>query len=143
MKETWITLRNMGYRKTRQRMIVIEEVSRGGCLQSAEEILNCCRQREQSISMPTVYRTLEMLVDAGLMRRVNLGQGRAWFEPHASSGDHHHHMVCRQCGRREKITLCPLGIVEQEARSSGFQVDQLFFEVLGRCAACAQKEEAK
>ncbi len=142
-QQAWDQLGQRGYRKTQQRMIVVKEVFAGGCLQGAEEILSRCREKDGGISMPTVYRTLDMLVDAGLVRRVNLGLGRTWFEPGGPDDDHHHHLVCEQCGKREKIALCPLGIVENEAKRSGFKVRELHFEAVGLCRSCAAKERKK
>lgn len=140
IEHVWKHLSQRGYRKTRQRRLVVEAVSAGGCLQSAEEILQRCREQDANISFPTIYRTLEVLAEAGLVRRVNLGQGCTWFEPVRNSQGHHHHLVCTACGARQPIAACPRQLIEQEARRNRFKVLEHHFEIIGLCGACAAKD---
>src|SRR5690554_4268898 len=128
-------LSRMGHRITRQRTLVVEMVMENHCLLSAEEIYERCKEVDASISFPTIYRTLDMLVEAGVVRKLHFGQGRSWFEPARQQG-HHHHLVCRECEVKVPIALCPEGLIREAARRNQFKVLDHQFEILGICKEC-------
>jgi Fur family transcriptional regulator, ferric uptake regulator len=80
---------------------VVELIGRQECVLSAQQIVDELRQRNRSVAIATVYRTLEALEDVGLVQRLDVGGGApARFEPALPGGaEHHHHLVCRRCGR--------------------------------------------
>lgn len=125
----------MGHRITRQRTLVVEVVMGSHCLLSAEEVYERCKEADASISFPTIYRTLDMLVEAGAVRRLHFGQGRSWFEPVKQEG-HHHHLICRECGAKVPIALCPERLIQEAAQRNQFKVLDHQFEILGICKGC-------
>ncbi|MTI96032.1 MAG: transcriptional repressor [Firmicutes bacterium] len=132
-------LNRHGYRVTRQRKLVLMAIGENACLQSAEDIYERCRREDKSISMPTVYRTLEMLVELGQLRKLNYDSERAWFEP--VRGEHHHHMICQRCGAKAQISQCPGKLIDELAAANNFQVLDHRFEIFGICGSCRGKEE--
>lgn len=133
-------LSRLGHRITRQRRLVAETILDVPRLQSAEELFDRCRQVDSNISYPTIYRTLDMLVEAKVVRKLHFGQGRSWFEPAQLHG-HHHHLVCQDCGAKVPFAACPDEIIRNEARRNGFKVLDHQFEILGICKGCQNLED--
>lgn len=129
-------LSTLGYRITRQRRLVLEVILAKSCLQSVEDIYARCRERDDSISYPTIYRTLDILVEAGMVRRTHFNQGKSWYEAVKSSNHHHHHFVCKDCGAKVAIPVCPMDLLEEDLRRAQFQVLEHQFELLGICKDC-------
>ena len=128
-------LRARGYRLTPQRQLVLEAVSALGHA-TPEEIATTVRRTATAVNISTVYRTLELLEELGLVRHTHLGHGAPTFS--LSSDDDHVHLVCRDCGDVQEAppdVVAP--VVEQLAATRGFQVDVGHLAVFGRCAQCA------
>lgn len=83
-------------RSTRQREMIVEALSRSTHHVSVDELHREVRSVDSSIGYATVYRTLKLLVDAGLASIRHFGDGQARFEPRED--DHHDHMICETCG---------------------------------------------
>ena len=94
-------LRNMGYRMTLPREVVIEFLSRTEEHVSAEDIYVQIHERYPNIGLTTVYRTLDLLHQMGMVTKFDFGEGRSRYElkEHHSHKDHHHHLVCKSCAR--------------------------------------------
>jgi Fe2+ or Zn2+ uptake regulation protein len=125
----------LGYRITQQRRLVLEVFFADPCLQSAEDIYDKCREIDSSISYPTIYRTLDILVEAGMVRKTHFNQGKSWYEA-ADNNLHHHHLVCRECGSRFSLRACPMDLLEEELQRAQFKVLDHQFEILGICKDC-------
>jgi Fe2+ or Zn2+ uptake regulation protein len=103
----------------------------------AEELLEAVSDRLPNVSLPTVYATLDALEEAGLVRRVAAGRGRALYD--AQPGGHHH-LVCRRCGAVEDLLVeVPLDGALQAAVESGFAADGAEVVVHGLCARCSHQ----
>jgi Fur family transcriptional regulator, ferric uptake regulator len=95
-------LQRAGHQKGAARDTLIELLSRQGCALSALEIEDALRQARGSgrpVARASVYRVLELLQDHDLVNRLDLGDGVARYELVDPAGEHHHHMVCDQCGQ--------------------------------------------
>lgn len=130
-------LDGLGHRITRQRKLVVEVVVGAACLLGADEVYQRCREQDDSISFPTIYRTLDILVDAEVVRKLHFGQGRSWFEWVGQEG-HHHHLVCQECGAKLPIDSCPRELIRDVARRNQFKVMDHQFEILGICKECQE-----
>lgn len=89
--------------------------------------------------LATVYRTLERLVDTGLIERVDFQEGKFRYEYHRS---HHHHAVCNDCGNVEDVadTVAEVKAIEGRLRKeSGFLVTKHALELFGTCNKCQKK----
>jgi Fur family ferric uptake transcriptional regulator len=80
---------------------VIELLGGQRCCLTAQEIFDRLRAEGRRVGIATVYRTLEQLTRDGFVQRVDLGAGISRFEPVHADGEHHHHLVCDDCGKVE------------------------------------------
>ena len=135
-KELHSQLGGKGYRLTPQRLMILEQVEAAEGHVSAEEILQRICTQYPSLNISTVYRTLELLKELGLVTETDMGDGRGRF--HAMDKGHHHHLVCSVCGQvtdLKEAELKPLG--DLLASRYGFQADLRHLALFGRCKKCA------
>jgi Fur family transcriptional regulator, ferric uptake regulator len=92
------TLERHGYRLSGPRSAVVERLADLGCSVTAKEIADRLHERGEDIGVASIYRTLDLLQDLRLARRVDAAEGVARYEPVDPSGEHHHHIVCESCG---------------------------------------------
>ena len=128
-------LRARGYRLTPQRQLVLEAVAALGHA-TPEEIVTAVRRTASGVNISTVYRTLELLENLGLVTHTHLGHGAPTY--HAATDDDHVHLVCRRCGTiAETSPDLVAGVVEQLASTEGFRADVGHFAIFGLCRDCA------
>ena len=101
VQETTESLQRKGHRHSDSRTAVIELLGGQRCCLTAQEIFDRLRADGRRVGIATVYRTLEQLTRDGFVQRVDLGAGIARFEPVHADGEHHHHLVCEDCGKVE------------------------------------------
>jgi Fe2+ or Zn2+ uptake regulation protein len=136
-ESTEAALRAAGYRVTAQRLIIHETLVGLNRHVGAEELLDAVGERLPNVSLPTVYASLDALEEAGLVRRVAAGRGRALYD---SRPVDHHHLVCRRCGSVEDLDArVPLGSAVASAKRHGFVVDGAEVVVHGLCTKCASR----
>jgi Fur family ferric uptake transcriptional regulator/Fur family peroxide stress response transcriptional regulator len=130
-------LRERGLRATSQRVVMHRLLRDSARHISAEDLLSEASEKLPGVSLPTVYATLELFEQLGIVRRVNGGGGTLLWDTRA---DAHHHMICRRCGRIEDISI-PLDLerARRSAARSGFEPDRAEVVVSGLCARCAAK----
>jgi Fur family ferric uptake transcriptional regulator len=92
-------LARAGLKRGGARERVIELLAGQPCALSAVEIEDALREQGTPTGRASVYRVLELLTEHGLVERVAVGPGQARFERVAPDGEHHHHLLCEQCGR--------------------------------------------
>jgi Fur family ferric uptake transcriptional regulator len=120
-------MRGAGYKATPQRTAVLRALI-AEQHQSLEEI----RARCPEVGLVTVYRTLDLLNELGIVRRLDLGDG-ARYE---LAEDHHHHMICESCDDISEFDECPLDSTLLPVENSDFEIRSHSLEVYGRCAVC-------
>jgi Fe2+ or Zn2+ uptake regulation protein len=127
-------LRARGHRVTSQRLVLHRALREYDRHVTADELLSAVASRLPGISIPTVYATLDLFDELGLVRRVAAGRGAVLFDPRA---DAHHHTVCNRCGRVEDLeTKADLDAVVAGAQSRGFAPRSAEVTVSGLCAEC-------
>jgi Fur family ferric uptake transcriptional regulator/Fur family peroxide stress response transcriptional regulator len=130
-------LRERALRATSQRVVMHRLLRDRNRHVSAEELLSEASERLPGVSLPTVYATLELFEQLGVVRRVNGGGGTLLWDTRT---DTHHHMICRSCGRIEDMeTALDLERARRSAARSGFQPDRTEVVVSGLCADCARR----
>lgn len=129
-------LRARGYRITPQRQLVLDAVSalRHG---TPDEICAEVQRRASGVNLSTVYRTLELLEELGMVTHTHLGHGAPTY--HSATDEEHLHLVCRDCGAvtETEVRLAD-PLVGELARRHGFVTDVAHFSVYGTCRECAQ-----
>jgi Fe2+ or Zn2+ uptake regulation protein len=128
-------LRSRGLRVTSQRLVIHGALRDLGRHATAEEVMTAVSDRLPTVSLPTVYSTLELLEELGLVRRVSAGPGPAMWDPRT---DQHHHLVCRRCGRVQDLDAeLDAAASLDAARRAGFEPERVELVVSGLCDACA------
>lgn len=128
-------LQEKGYRLTPQRMMVVEALHSADKHVSAEEIYTQVRAKYPYANISTVYRTLELLKELGLVTETDLGDGRVRYHP-AEKG-HHHHLVCHKCGRIIDLPESALLPLEETLFDDyQFRADLKHLAIFGLCADC-------
>jgi Fur family ferric uptake transcriptional regulator len=136
------TLRQLGYRLTPQREMIIEAIAHASGHMTAEEIYEQIKTRTQAVNIATVYRTLDLLVEKGLASRADLWDGRVVYATFQHGP--HIHLVCRECGgiyNADHALLLSLGNALGERY--GFSADLQHLTIAGLCAECQPKPEPK
>lgn len=127
-----------GYRRGGARSAVVELLGKQNCCLSAQEIFDDLRRARRPVGIASVYRALEVLVDLRLVKRVDAGDGVSRFEPASVDGDHHHHLVCRDCGKVEAFTDPRLErAIDKIAGGLGYAVEEHEVVLTGACADCS------
>lgn len=130
------TLRGRGYRLTPQRQLVLEAVTALGH-GTPDDICARVRQTADGVNISTVYRTLELLEELGLVTHTHLGHGAPTY--HAATDREHIHLVCRDCGAvTEAETAVAEPLADRVAATYGFQIDVAHFAIFGRCRECSR-----
>jgi Fur family ferric uptake transcriptional regulator len=124
-------------RATRQRAAVSGLLDRVADFRSAQEIHEELRRVGEGIGLTTVYRTLQALADAGEVDVLRTGSGEAVYR-RCASDDHHHHLVCRRCGRAVEIAGPAVETWAQRvADEHGFTDLSHTVEIFGLCRECS------
>ncbi len=128
-------LRQGGYRVTGQRLAVLRAVS-GNPHVTADAVVDAVRAEMGAISVQAVYDALGVLVDVGLVRRIQPAGSPARFEARVS--DNHHHVICRGCGRTDDVD-CAVGEAPCLTASDdhGFAIDEAEVIYWGLCPDCS------
>jgi Fe2+ or Zn2+ uptake regulation protein len=129
-------LRSRGQRVTPQRLVIHRTLQELNRHVSAEEVLAAVEERLPNVSLPTVYSTLELLGELGLVRRVGPAGGRVLFDPRM---DDHQHAVCSVCGRVEDLdTHVDAAPALAAARGAGWSDAAAAMIVTGVCEQCSR-----
>jgi Fur family ferric uptake transcriptional regulator len=128
-------LRARGLRWTPQRRTLIEVLSRADGHVTGAELIERCRRIDPTTIPSTVYRTLNVLEDLGLLRHSHGADGREEF--HVQPVTSHGHLHCRSCGTTWEVPAEEAAvIVDALRRSRGFAVDLSHLSIGGECAGC-------
>jgi len=122
---------------TPQRMMIASAIEASDGHISAEEIYAQVITRYPQVNISTVYRTLELLTQLGLVTDTDFGEGRVRYHPVGKG--HHHHLVCQECGGitdLDEIVLSPLKLIL--LRQYGFSADLRHLAIFGRCKKCSK-----
>jgi Fur family ferric uptake transcriptional regulator len=137
--DTWQEeLRSRGYRVTPQRQLVLEavtELEHG----TPEEICAEVQRTARGVNISTIYRTLELLEELGLVKHAHLKHGPPTY--HIAAEAEHVHLMCRGCGRVNDVKPDVAdGLVSVLDREYGFSTDVHHLTVYGLCADCRKRE---
>jgi len=103
---------------------------------SADDLVDLIRREDARISRATVYRTLQWMVDAGVARKVDFGEGRFRFE-HSYRHPRHFHLICKTCNRSLEFLSSDIeALIEEIAGARRFSARQSVLQIYGTCEEC-------
>ena len=131
-------LKASGMRATSQRALILEVIRRGHL--DADEIYRQVRRKRPRLSLSTVYRTLRMFKELGLVEELHFDEAHHHYDMKAAF--EHHHLVCLGCGKVVEFE-CPLSPKMQRgiAREKGFEISGVEIRMTGYCSKCRQKRK--
>jgi Fur family ferric uptake transcriptional regulator len=132
-------LGTQGLRLTQERVALVREIFSIHYHFEADELLLKMKQKSVKISRATIYRTLELLVKSGMVRRVHLGEDHYHYE-HVSGNSHHDHLICTTCGSVIEFHDPALEARTREiCDKKKFTATFYNLQVLGICDSCKRK----
>lgn len=124
-----------GVRPTRQRLEVLQELSRERDDVTAQDLWRRLRGRKSTTGLATVYRTLSLLSDKGVVDSFTHHGAELCYR--LCSDAHHHHLVCTSCHRVVEVEQCGLGDwLDEVSRRHGFVATDHRIEIAGLCKSC-------
>jgi len=140
MESRWIghKLSSFGYKLTPQRLMILKSVEDADSHISAEEIFDQIRAHYPQMNISTVYRTLDLVKELGLVTETDMGDGRARYQC-MGKGRYHHHLICEKCGEiinMDTSILNPLWADIQQKHD--FKVNMKHLAIFGRCNKCVE-----
>lgn len=130
-------LEKEGYRLTAARLAILAGLIDSEGHVSADELVDIVRQHHPGVGRMTVYRTLDLLTELGLIRPVYQGSAAAHYV--LMDNGHHHHLVCSQCNQVIEFDQCVLQEIEHAVSNHyHFQIQGHLLEIYGRCQACQE-----
>ena len=159
MSEMLAVLAQAGHSNTQARRAVLAALHEGGGRASPAELLALGRVHHPALGLVTVYRTLDLLLSLGLVRKLHLEEGCHSYaisalafqqgDPAAHSLDgvaahaHSHHIICQSCNRAVEFAGCDLdAVVASVETQTGFRVREHWLEMFGICSECQGSESA-
>jgi Fur family ferric uptake transcriptional regulator len=131
-------LKSEGKRLTAKRALVYQVIQESESHLPAEEIYLRAKALNPNISLSTVYRTLNILKDLGLVRELHLDEEHHHYE--LVEGSAHYHMICSQCGKIEEFKSELVDkLAEELEKKYGFETKSIHIDFVGLCADCRNK----
>jgi Fur family transcriptional regulator, ferric uptake regulator len=129
-------IRRAGLRKTSQRDLILETFLGTEEHLTSEDLYSIVNKLDPNIGLTTVYRTLKLLMEAGLAREVRFGDNKTYYEHHYNH-EHHDHMICTQCGRVIEFLSPDIeDLQDQMASNFGFKPTHHSLRLWGICSEC-------
>jgi Fur family transcriptional regulator, ferric uptake regulator len=130
-----------GHRLTAPRRAVAALIADHDGHFTAAELVASARRQRLGLSRATLFRSLDLLTELGVVERLDLPSGEHAYVPCAPA--HHHHVVCSRCGRSTDVEDCGVAAaVDEIARRSGYRIEVHRLELFGLCRHCQAKATA-
>jgi Fur family ferric uptake transcriptional regulator len=132
-------LHRAGYRATSQRLLLLRLLQDSRVHTSADDLYARAHARDPHLSLSTVYRTLNSLKEAGLVRELHLDQDHHHYE--LAGKEDHYHLVCQRCGKVLEVECFVIDeMLSRIHERYGFQVTGTQMEFVGFCTDCQAQE---
>jgi Fur family ferric uptake transcriptional regulator len=130
------SLRPAGSKRSSKRDSIVNVFLRQEGHISAEDLVDLIRKQDTRISRATIYRTLQWMVEAGIARKVDFGEGRFRFE-HSYRHPRHFHLICKSCSRSSEFLSSDIeALIEEVATARNFAPRQSVVQIYGTCEDC-------
>ncbi|MFO1499457.1 MAG: transcriptional repressor [Verrucomicrobiota bacterium] len=133
-------------RMTSQRQAIIDTVFATEEHFTAEQLLEWSRERDRSVSRATIYRTLPLLTESGLVREMDFGKDHRFYDPNYADHPNHNHIICQDCDKIVEFESEKIARLETEiTRQLGFSIKSQRLQITGSCeelkklGACKKK----
>src|SRR5438034_1043196 len=121
-------------RMTSQRMAIIDTAFSTDKHFTAEQLLEWSRERDKSVSRATVYRTLPLLTESGLVREMDFGKDYKFYDPNYAKHPNHNHIICQDCEKIVEFESDKIAKLEDEiSHRLGFQIKAQRLQITARC----------
>ncbi|MEN8253354.1 MAG: Fur family transcriptional regulator [Patescibacteria group bacterium] len=131
------SLRNKGYRITKVRKEIVRIFSKSSVPLSAKQIEKIFSKKKFAVNKATIYRELQFLLQNNYLIKVYLHPNEISYE--SAKLEHHHHLVCNDCGSVDDTSNCVDGKLENYIyKEKGFKIEKHILEFYGTCAQCAK-----
>ena len=127
-------------RKTPERFVILEKIFSSQAHVGAEALYNLLLADGYRVNRATVYNTLDLLVEAGLVRRVTLGDGMTRYE-RVSGSINHHHLICTRCGKVKEVKAVNTVAELLPKKPRSFEPAYYTLYIYGMCSSCARREQ--
>ena len=128
-------------RMTREREVVLDEIFASREHFDVEDLFARLGREDRHVSRATIYRTLDLLVESGLVNRARFATDTFQYEPRFGTS-HHDHMVCTLCGRVIEFVSEEIERLQRkECLKHGFKIKSHRHVILGHCRGCQDKED--
>ena len=129
-------LRPAGGKRASKRDLIVNVFLRQEGHLSADDLVDLIKREDHRISRATVYRTLQWMVDAGIARKVDFGEGRFRFE-HSYRHPRHFHLICKSCNQSSEFLSSDIEVlIEEVATARNFAARQSVLQIYGECEDC-------
>ena len=129
-------LRPAGGKRSSKRDLIVNVFLRQEGHLSADDLVDLIKREDHRISRATVYRTLQWMVDAGIARKVDFGEGRFRFE-HSYRHPRHFHLICKSCNQSSEFLSSDIEVlIEEVATARNFAARQSVLQIYGECEDC-------
>ncbi len=136
------SLAKSGIRPTRARVAVMEALTKGSLPLSVEEVRAYPAVRKLDVDPVTIYRILDVFVTTGLVKRIELGEGKFRYE--RADRAHHHHVICTSCGSMRDVSEIMEADLERVVeKQTKFTVTSHSLEFFGICQSCSGKSSTR
>ncbi|MBI4484853.1 MAG: transcriptional repressor, partial [Acidobacteria bacterium] len=130
------TLRPPGGKRSTQRDRILQVFLRQQGHLTADDLFALVRREHSGVGRATVYRSLQWMVDAGIARKVDFGEGRSRYEP-SYRHPRHFHLICTTCHRSSEFLSSDVeSLMEEIANARGFEAAQTVVQIYGTCEDC-------
>ncbi len=129
-----------GLRMTSQRQAIIEAVFSTKEHFTADQLLEWSRARDKSVSRATIYRTLPLLTETGLVREMDFGKDHKFYDPNYADSPDHNHIICADCEKIVEFESDQITQIESDiSRKLGFAVKSQRLQITANCEEFKQR----
>ena len=137
-------LRDRRAKMTKTRELIFKEIFSSPAFHpNANEIHHRLENQGKTVSMATIYRTLNLLVRSGVVSELDFGEDHSHYEPEWAKTAHGH-LICLSCGKVQEFSQTEIqGAIDRVGREKGYELDRFSLQVFGYCKKCKMRKIAK